>query len=77
VRSARPIDLGIDGEAVTLESPVRLEVQPGALRVRIAPHHPGISPARLAGAVQQSAWSRLVYAAFGPNRERGSAPPPG
>jgi diacylglycerol kinase family enzyme len=77
VRSARPIDLGIDGEAVTLEPPVRLEVQPGALRVRIAPHHPGVSPARVAGAVQQSAWSRLVYAAFGPNRERGSAPPPG
>ena len=52
VRSGKPIDIGIDGEAVTLDSPVRLEVQPGALRVRIAPHHPGVSPARVAGAVQ-------------------------
>ena len=52
VRSGKPIDIGIDGEAVTLDSPVRLEVQPGALRVRIAPHHPGVSPARAASAVQ-------------------------
>ena len=48
VRSGKPIDTGIDGEAVTLDSPVRLEVQPGTLRVRIAPHHPGVSPARAA-----------------------------
>lgn len=66
VRSGKPIDLGIDGEAVTLDSPVRLEVQPGALRVRIAAHHPGVSPARLAGAVQEAATRRLLHAAFGP-----------
>jgi len=77
VRSGRPIDLGIDGEAVTLESPVRLEVQPGALRVRIAPHHPGVSPARVAGAAQEGAVTRLLDAAFGPNRERGGARTPG
>jgi len=65
VRSGKPIDLGIDGEAVTLDSPVRLEVQPGALRVRIAPHHPGVSPARIAGAVQTAATRRLLHAAFG------------
>jgi diacylglycerol kinase family enzyme len=65
VRSGKPIDLGIDGEAVTLDSPVRLEVQPGALRVRIASHHPGVSPARVAGAVQKAAPSRLLQAAFG------------
>jgi diacylglycerol kinase family enzyme len=65
VRSGRPIDLGIDGEAVTLDSPVRLEVQPGALRVRIAPHHPGVSPAQMAGAVQDAATRRLFHAAFG------------
>jgi diacylglycerol kinase family enzyme len=77
VRSSQPIDLGIDGEAVTLESPVRLEVQPAALRIRIAPHHPGVSPARVAGAVQQSAVRRLLYTAFGPNRDRGDARAPG
>jgi diacylglycerol kinase family enzyme len=65
VRSGKPIDAGIDGEAVTLDSPVRLEVQPGALRVRIAPHHPGVSPARVAGAVQDAAPLRLLQAAFG------------
>lgn len=65
VRSGKPIDLGIDGEAITLESPVHLEVQPGALRVRIAPHHPGVSPARVAGDVQAGAPRRLLLAAFG------------
>jgi diacylglycerol kinase family enzyme len=65
VRSDEPIHLGIDGEAVTLDSPVRLEVQPAALRVRIAPHHPGVSPARVAGAVQTALSRRLLHAAFG------------
>jgi diacylglycerol kinase family enzyme len=65
VRSGRPVDAGIDGEAVTLESPVRLEVQPGALRVRIAAQHPGVSPASIASAVQTGAPRRLLRAAFG------------
>jgi diacylglycerol kinase family enzyme len=65
VRSRQPIDLGIDGEAVTLDSPVRLEVQPAALRVRIAPHHPGVSPARISGAVQTGWTRRLLRVAFG------------
>jgi diacylglycerol kinase family enzyme len=38
------IPLGIDGEAATLESPLRFRVRPGALRVRIARGHPGASP---------------------------------
>jgi diacylglycerol kinase family enzyme len=65
VRSSKPIDIGIDGEAVTLDSPVNLEIEPAALRVRIAPHHPGVSPARVAGAAQDAAASRLLRAAFG------------
>jgi len=65
IRSGKPVDTGIDGEAVTLDPPVRLEVQPGALRVRIAPHHPGVSPASVAGTVQQGAPRRLLRAAFG------------
>ncbi len=60
VRSGKPVDTGIDGEAVTLDSPVRLEVEPGALRVRIARHHPGVSPARVANAVQHGAPGHLV-----------------
>lgn len=35
---------GIDGEATRLEPPLHFRSMPGALRVRIAPHHPGASP---------------------------------
>jgi diacylglycerol kinase family enzyme len=42
--SAGPVPAGVDGEALVLAAPVRLQVRPGALRVRIAPHHPGASP---------------------------------
>ena len=44
VRSDGPVAAGIDGEAVKLEPPVRFRSRPGALRVRIAPQHPGASP---------------------------------
>lgn len=38
---------GIDGEAAQLRAPLRFSTRPGALRVRIAPHHPGASPSAL------------------------------
>jgi diacylglycerol kinase family enzyme len=38
---------GIDGESVTLDTPLRFRVRPRALRVRIAPQHPGASPSAL------------------------------
>ena len=38
---------GIDGEAVELDPPLRFQTRPGALRVRIAPSHPGASPSAL------------------------------
>jgi diacylglycerol kinase family enzyme len=41
------VPAGIDGEAVQLEPPLRFRVRPGALRVRIAPGHPGASPSAL------------------------------
>jgi hypothetical protein len=44
VDSSRPVPAGIDGEAMLLDSPVRFRIRPGALRVRIAAHHPGASP---------------------------------
>ena len=44
VRSDAPIAAGIDGEALRREPPLRFRSRPGALRVRIAPHHPGASP---------------------------------
>jgi diacylglycerol kinase family enzyme len=44
VEADRPVAAGIDGEAATLQSPVRFDSRPGALRVRIARAHPGASP---------------------------------
>jgi diacylglycerol kinase family enzyme len=39
-----PVPVGIDGESLSLEPPLRFRVRPGALRVRIARRHPGASP---------------------------------
>jgi diacylglycerol kinase family enzyme len=44
VRSDHPVMAGIDGEAVTLDPPLRFRIKPGVLRVRIAGKHPGASP---------------------------------
>jgi diacylglycerol kinase family enzyme len=44
VQSEGPVAAGIDGEAVTLDPPLRFEIRPGVLRVRIARQHPGASP---------------------------------
>jgi diacylglycerol kinase family enzyme len=35
---------GLDGEAITLEPPLRFRIRPAALRVRISSRHPGVSP---------------------------------
>jgi diacylglycerol kinase family enzyme len=44
VDSDHPIAAGVDGEALTLEPPLRFGIRPGVLRVRIARAHPGASP---------------------------------
>ena len=44
VRSDGPVSAGIDGEALKLDPPLRFRTRPQALRVRIAPQHPGASP---------------------------------
>jgi diacylglycerol kinase family enzyme len=53
VRSDRPVPAGIDGEAVVLDPPLRFRIRPGALRVRIAPQHPGASPS---AAIPEDFW---------------------
>jgi diacylglycerol kinase family enzyme len=65
IRSSKPVDSGIDGEAVSLEPPVRFEVRPGALRVRLAPHHPGVSPAAITGTVRRGGLRGLLEVALG------------
>ncbi len=39
-----PVAVGIDGEALTLDPPLRFRSRPKALKVRIARKHPGASP---------------------------------
>jgi diacylglycerol kinase family enzyme len=48
VGSDGPVPAGVDGEALILEPPLRFSIRPGALRVRIAPNHPGASPSAAA-----------------------------
>jgi diacylglycerol kinase family enzyme len=48
VGSDRPVPAGVDGEALMLEPPLRFTIRPKALRVRIAPQHPGASPSAAA-----------------------------
>jgi diacylglycerol kinase family enzyme len=47
VEADGPVAAGVDGEATVLESPLRFTIRPGALRVRVAPGHPGASPSAL------------------------------
>jgi len=47
IESDDGVAAGIDGEAVRLDPPLRFRIRPGALRVRIAPNHPGASPSAL------------------------------
>jgi diacylglycerol kinase family enzyme len=57
VRSGQPVEVGIDGEALLLDPPIRFRIVPGALRVRIPPHAPGYSPA---AAVPTPGWATLA-----------------
>jgi diacylglycerol kinase family enzyme len=47
IASGSSVAAGIDGEAMRLDAPLRFRIRAGALRVRIAPHHPGASPSAL------------------------------
>ena len=47
VDSDRPVPAGIDGEATALDPPLSFRIRSMALRVRIAPNHPGASPSAL------------------------------
>jgi diacylglycerol kinase family enzyme len=44
VSAPAPVHAGIDGEAVELAPPLEFVIAPRALQVRIARHHPGLSP---------------------------------
>jgi diacylglycerol kinase family enzyme len=57
VRSGQPVEVGVDGEAMLLDPPIRFRIVPGALRVRIPPEAPGYSPA---AAVPTPGWATLT-----------------
>ena len=56
VRSNGPVAAGIDGEALKLDPPLRFRTRPQALRVRIAPQHPGASPS---AAMPEGPWDGI------------------
>jgi diacylglycerol kinase family enzyme len=56
VRSANSVAAGIDGEAAKLDPPLRFRTRPRALRVRIAPQHPGASPS---AAMPEGPWDAI------------------
>jgi diacylglycerol kinase family enzyme len=56
VTSDAPIAAGIDGEALKLEPPLRFRTKPQALRVLIAPQHPGASPS---ANLPESPWAAI------------------
>ncbi|MDL4814026.1 hypothetical protein [Actinomadura opuntiae] len=43
---AAEIRVGVDGEALTLRTPVVCEIRPGVLRVRVPPHTRRLAPPR-------------------------------
>ncbi len=64
VRSAARIEAGVDGEGLRFDSPLRFTILPGALRVRLAPQHPGYSPAAVKPTIGRSTLVRLARLAF-------------
>ncbi len=64
VRSSGPVEIGLDGEALVLEAPLRFTSMPGALRVRL-PRGAGPSPAARAVALTTENLSTLLRVAAG------------
>jgi diacylglycerol kinase family enzyme len=65
LRSGQPVEVGIDGEAILLDPPIRFRVAAGALRVRIPPRAPGYSPAAAAPTPGWSTITALLQTAAG------------
>ena len=57
VRSAEPVEVGVDGEAMILDPPIQFRSLPRALRVRIPRQAPGHSPA---ASVPTPGWATIT-----------------
>jgi diacylglycerol kinase family enzyme len=64
VRSAGPVEVGLDGEALVLDPPLHFASLPGALRVRL-PRGAGLSPAARAVALTTDNLGTLLRVAVG------------
>ncbi len=64
VRSASPVEIGLDGEALVLDPPLRFVSLPGALRVRL-PRSAGLSPAARTVALTTDNLGTLLRVAAG------------
>jgi diacylglycerol kinase family enzyme len=76
VGSHDDIAAGIDGEAVKLTPPVSFRMRPDALRVRIAPAHPGASPSAAEPGSLGAGIARLFSIAAGSSDRGDDATPP-
>ena len=65
VRSGSVVAVGLDGEALTLEPPLRFVSLPGALRIRLPRHAVGASPAATAGVLTRAGLATLFRVAAG------------
>ncbi len=65
VRSGSTVAVGLDGEALTLEPPLRFVSLPGALRIRLPRHAAGVSPAATAGVLTRAGLLTLFRIAAG------------
>jgi diacylglycerol kinase family enzyme len=64
VRSSGPVEVGLDGEALLLQPPLRFSSLPGALRVRL-PRGVGLAPAARAAALTTDNLRALLRVAAG------------
>jgi diacylglycerol kinase family enzyme len=64
VRSSGPVAVGLDGEALVLDAPLRFTSLPGALRVRV-PRSAGLAPAARAVALTRGSLGELLRVAVG------------
>jgi len=65
VEAPDSVPVGVDGEALTLPTPLVFRTRPGVLRVRIARQHPGASPSAALPQGLRDAVRRLIRIAAG------------
>ena len=72
VRSSGPVEIGVDGEAMTLQPPLHFVIRPGALTIRLPRTAPGRSPATRAVRVMAmptvvALWQTFLGRPMGPD----------